>query len=60
MVKETKFYDTLGVGPDASEGQLKTAYKKGALKHHPGPLLKPPWGNVANTNLGCRQECPQP
>ena len=36
MVKETKFYDHLGVSSDASESQLKTAYKKGALKHHPG------------------------
>ncbi|KAE8147622.1 hypothetical protein BDV25DRAFT_159927 [Aspergillus avenaceus] len=35
MVKETKFYDVLGVAPGASEAQLKTAYKKGALKYHP-------------------------
>jgi len=35
MVKETKFYDVLGVSPDASESQLKSAYKKGALKYHP-------------------------
>ncbi|PWY82827.1 mitochondrial protein import protein MAS5 [Aspergillus heteromorphus CBS 117.55] len=35
MVKETKFYDTLGVPPTATEAQLKTAYKKGALKYHP-------------------------
>ena len=53
MVKETKFYDALGVSdsssekafqpanegqvpPDANESQLKSAYKKGALKYHPG------------------------
>jgi len=35
MVKDTKFYDVLGVTPTASEPELKTAYKKGALKHHP-------------------------
>lgn len=35
MVKDTKFYDTLGCSPDATESQLKTAYRKGALKHHP-------------------------
>ncbi|KAF2498847.1 DnaJ-domain-containing protein [Lophium mytilinum] len=35
MVKETKFYDILGVPPDCTEAQLKSAYKKGALKHHP-------------------------
>jgi len=35
MVKETKFYDILGVPPTANEAQLKSAYKKGALKYHP-------------------------
>ncbi|KAF2218081.1 hypothetical protein CERZMDRAFT_64147 [Cercospora zeae-maydis SCOH1-5] len=35
MVRETKFYDVLGVSPDADESKLKTAYRKGALKHHP-------------------------
>ncbi|KAH0565766.1 hypothetical protein GP486_000836 [Trichoglossum hirsutum] len=35
MVAETKFYDILGVSPGCSDAELKSAYKKGALKHHP-------------------------
>ncbi|KAL7753487.1 Type I HSP40 co-chaperone [Sorochytrium milnesiophthora] len=35
MVRETKLYDVLEVSPDASESDLKKAFRKLALKYHP-------------------------
>lgn len=36
MVVDTAYYDTLGVSPQATELEIKKAYRKMAIVHHPG------------------------
>lgn len=35
MVADTELYDLLGVAPDAGDAELKKAYRKQSLAHHP-------------------------
>lgn len=35
MPVETKLYDALSVSPGATQDEIKKAYRKAALKHHP-------------------------
>lgn len=35
MAVETKLYDALSIGPTSTQEEIKKAYRKAALKHHP-------------------------
>jgi curved DNA-binding protein CbpA len=42
MVVDTAYYDTLGVQPAATELEIKRAYRKLAIIHHPGKTVTGP------------------
>lgn len=41
MVVDSAYYDTLGVKPTATELEIKKAYRKLAIVHHPGNAAYP-------------------
>lgn len=41
MVVDTTYYDALGVKPTATDLEIKKAYRKMAMVHHPGMQCSP-------------------
>lgn len=41
MVADTAYYDALGVKPTATDIEIKKAYRKLAIVHHPGKHPRP-------------------
>jgi DnaJ-domain-containing protein 1 len=40
MVRDTGLYDQLGIRPTATELELRAAYRRLALKHHPDKAVR--------------------
>lgn len=43
MVVDTAYYDALGVKPTATDLEIKKAYRKMAMVHHPGMYSSSPF-----------------
>ncbi|KAI1341177.1 X-domain of DnaJ-containing-domain-containing protein [Xylariaceae sp. FL0016] len=52
MVADTAYYDELGVKPDATELEIKKAYRKLAIVHHPDKNPNDPSAHEKFQNIG--------
>lgn len=55
MAEAKDYYAILGVGRDATDDEIRHAYRKMALKHHPGTTGATRHGD-ASVNASYRQE----
>lgn len=58
MVAETKLYDALSIKPDASQDEIKKAYRKAALKYHPDKNKDDPKSAEKFKGMGHTDSCP--
>ncbi|KII89757.1 hypothetical protein PLICRDRAFT_39921 [Plicaturopsis crispa FD-325 SS-3] len=56
MAVETELYDILGVSPDASEGDIKKAYRQKAKEHHPDKNPNDPNAGTKFQEIGAAYE----
>lgn len=57
MVAETKLYDSLSIKPDASQDDIRKAYRKAALKFHPDKNKDDPAAAEKFKGLLCLSVC---
>ncbi|EKM78660.1 hypothetical protein AGABI1DRAFT_75045 [Agaricus bisporus var. burnettii JB137-S8] len=56
MALETELYELLGIAPDASEAEIKKAYRRKAMEHHPDKNINDPEAAVKFQEIGAAYE----